>query len=460
MTAHPMRGESAKTSSGKKSGSDGRIKIAAIVGTTLESYDFFLYGTAAALVFNSQFFPSMNSAAATLASFSTLAVGFLARPVGGLIFGHFGDRIGRKSTLMVSLLLMGVGSTLIGLVPNYDSIGLWAPVMLVLLRLIQGIGLGGESAGATLLSMEHAPAGHANRYAGYAQMGTPLGLVAANVVFLITSTSMPESAFISWGWRIPFLLSAVLVGVGMVIRIAINETPSFKVAVSERQRRKFPLAGAVRNDPVRTILTLAAVLANSAVSYVFMVFSLSYGTKNLGYDRQFLVLCVTAAAIAWASTIPFWTRIADRYGRRAMFTGGSVGLIVWSMAFLSIIDLGSDVATLMAFLVMGLVVSVTHCVQTSIIADAFPVQVRYSGTTLVFQGAAVLGGGFAPMIATALLASTGSSIGVTWYMVAISGVSLVGAVALFRRVPGEGNGASDLAIQAAFDGDGTGSRAQ
>lgn len=408
----------------------------------MESYDFFLYGTAAALVFNKQFFPSMSPAAGTLASFSTLVVGFLARPIGGLVFGHFGDRIGRRTTLVVSLLLMGIGSTLIGVIPPYATVGVWAPILLVLLRLIQGVGLGGESAGATLMSMEHAPAGQSNRYAGFAQIGTPLGLIGANAVFLIFSLSMSDDAFAAWGWRIPFLLSAVLVAVGLIIRLTITESPSFARAVSEHRIEKFPLGAAIRNKPGRWLLTLLAVLANSAVSYIFMVFSLSYGTKDLGYGRQFLVLCVTAAAVVWAATIPFWTRVADRYGRRTMFTYGSAALLLWSAAFLPIINTQNNLAALAAFAVMGAVVSVTHCVQTAIIAAAFPTEVRYSGTTLVFQGGAMLGGGIAPMIAAAVLGATGSSAGVTIYMIAISAVSLLGAIGLFRLVPTEGVGTS------------------
>ncbi|MCX4848984.1 MFS transporter [Streptomyces sp. NBC_00893] len=411
--------------------------MATLAGTTLEWYDFFLYGTAAALIFNEQFFPSLSPAAGTLAAFSTFAVGFVARPLGGLVFGHYGDRIGRKATLVVSLVLMGIGSTLIGAIPSYDTIGFWAPVLLVALRIIQGIGLGGEGAGATLMSMEHAPPGKKNLYAGFPQMGTPGGLVLANVIFLVTNAVMGDHAFTSWGWRIPFLLSFVLVAVGLVIRLKVTESPSFDRVRAQDQVVRFPLAESMKVGFPRLALTLLAVVANSAVAYVFMVFTLSYGSQHLDYDKQFLIVSVTAAAALWFVTIPVWTKIADRHGRRTMFIAGSAAILVWCVAFFPLINTGNSALAVVALLGMGLIIPVTHCVQGSIIVDTFPVNVRYSGSSVILQGGAILGGGLAPMISTALLNSGGSSTGVTWYLVGICAVSLAGAVALFRLVPEE-----------------------
>jgi MFS family permease len=402
--------------------------VATLAGTTLEWYDFFLYGTASALVFNKQFFPALSPTAGTLAAFATLAVGFVARPLGGLVFGHFGDRVGRRSTLVVSLLLMGVSSTLIGVVPGYASIGMWAPVLLVLLRVLQGIGLGGEGAGATLMSMEHAPEGKRNLYAGFPQMGTPAGLVLANLTFLAVGAITGPAAFAAWGWRIPFLLSIVLVAIGLAVRLRITETPSFN-RLDEVSR--FPLRDALRVGLPRLVITVIAVLANSAVAYVFMVFTLSYGTQRLGYGQQFLVLGVSGASVLWLAAIPFWTRFADRHGRRAMFLGGSVALLVWCAVFFPLLATRSPATALVALAGMGLVIPLTHCVQGAIIADTFPVPVRYSGTSLVLQLGAILGGGLAPIIATAVSAN-GSAVGVTWYLVGICAVSLVGAVVLFR----------------------------
>ncbi|MFG2564276.1 MFS transporter [Streptomyces sp. NPDC048567] len=412
-----------------------RTALATLLGTTLEWYDFFLYGTAAALIFDKQFFPSLSPAAGTLAAFSTLAVGFVARPLGGLVFGHFGDRLGRRSTLVVSLVMMGLGSTLIGAVPSYGTIGLWAPVLLVLLRVVQGIGLGGEGAGATLMSMEHAPEGRRNLYAGFPQMGTPAGLVLANLIFLATNSLAGHATFTAWAWRIPFLLSCVLVGVGLVVRLRVTESPSFDRARQKDEVVRFPLADALKAGLPRLAVTLLAVVANSAVAYVFMVFTLSYGTKHLGFDQQFLVLGVSGAAVLWFVSIPVWTRIADRRGRRTLFIGGSVAILLWCAVFFPLLDTGNRASALLALAGMGLIIPVTHCVQGAIIADTFPVRVRYSGTSLVLQIGAVLGGGLAPMISSALLGGGSSSTGVTWYLVGMCALSLVGAVALFRMVP-------------------------
>ncbi|WP_156042383.1 MFS transporter [Rhodococcus sp. UNC363MFTsu5.1] len=424
-----------------------RVAMATLAGTTLEWYDFFLYGTAAALIFNKQFFPSLSPSVGTLAAFSTFAVGFVARPLGGLVFGHFGDRIGRKATLVVSLVMMGIGSTLIGLIPNYDAIGFWAPVLLVALRIVQGIGLGGEGAGATLMSMEHAPEGKKNLYAGFPQMGTPAGLVLANAIFLTTNAVLPDEAFASWGWRIPFLLSFVLVAIGLVIRLRVTESPSFAGVLEKGDVVRFPLRESLKVGFPRLSLTLLAVVANSAVAYAFMVFTLSYGTQHLGYDKQFLVLCVTAAAVLWFASIPFWTMVADRYGRRTMFIAGSAAILLWCIAFLPLLNTENPVLAVIAFLGMGLIVPVTHCVQGSIIADTFPARVRYSGSSLILQTAAILGGGLAPMISTALLNATGSSVGVTWYLVIICSISLAGAIALFRLVPSTSRGPQAAAAQ-------------
>ncbi|MBP1160999.1 metabolite-proton symporter [Rhodococcus sp. PvR044] len=417
-----------------------RVAMATLAGTTLEWYDFFLYGTAAALIFNKQFFPSLSPTVGTLAAFSTFAVGFIARPLGGLVFGHFGDRIGRKATLVVSLVMMGVGSTLIGLIPNYDSIGFWAPVLLVAMRIVQGIGLGGEGAGATLMSMEHAPEGKKNLYAGFPQMGTPAGLVLANAIFLTTNAVLSDEAFESWGWRIPFLLSFVLVAIGLVIRLRVTESPSFAGILEKGDVVRFPLKESLKVGFPRLSLTLLAVVANSAVAYAFMVFTLSYGTQHLGYDKQFLVLSVTAAAVLWFATIPVWTTVADRYGRRTMFIAGSAAILLWCIAFFPLLNTENSVLAVIAFLGMGLIIPVTHCVQGSIIADTFPARVRYSGSSLILQTAAILGGGLAPMISTALLNATGSSVGVTWYLVVICSISLAGAIALFRLVPSSSRG--------------------
>ncbi|MCE7003879.1 MHS family MFS transporter [Kibdelosporangium philippinense] len=412
-----------------------KVALATLTGATLEWYDFFLYGTASALIFNRAFFPSLSPAAGTLAAFSTFAVGFIARPLGGLVFGHFGDRIGRKMTLVVSLMLMGIGSTLIGVLPGFATIGVWAPILLVALRVVQGVGLGGENAGANLIALEHAPDDKRNRYAGFPQMGTPAGLVLANTVFLITSATMSPAAFTSWGWRIPFLLSGALVIVGLIIRLRVTETPSFAKAVADKAIVRFPLKEALSVGVGRLVLTLLLLIASSAVAYLFMVFSLSYGTTQLGLNRQFLVLTVTGASVLWFLTIPLWTWLADRNGRRGLFLWGSLVTVVWAAAYFPMINTGNTAVVVTAMLGMGIIISITHCLQGAIVADTFPAHVRYSGSSLLLQLAALLGGGLAPVISTAILTSTGGTAGVSVYIAGVCTVSLLAAIAVFRLNP-------------------------
>ncbi|AXK84386.1 Predicted arabinose efflux permease, MFS family [Nocardia farcinica] len=412
-----------------------KVAAATLVGTTLEWYDFMLYGTAAALIFRGQFFPELSPTAGTLASFSTFAVGFGARPLGGLVFGHFGDRLGRRNTLVVSLLLMGIGSTLIGVLPNYDSIGFWAPVLLVVLRLVQGIGLGGEGAGATVLAVEHAPRGRLNRYASFPQMGTPAGLILANAVFLGTSALLPEDAFTSWGWRIPFLLSVLLVAVGLAVRLAITESDAYTDLVHRGEISAFPLRDALRVGPARLLLILGAATATGAVVYLFMAFSLTYGTAQLGFDRDFLLAGVIAGSVLWCATMPVWGALGDRYGTHRVFLAGTAVLLVWSALYFPILNTGSRAAALLALLGMGLVLPVSHSVGGIIIAALFPPAVRYSGTSLIVQFSVMLGGGFAPLIATALWSAGSSSLPVTVYAIAICAMSLICTYVLYWRLP-------------------------
>lgn len=412
-----------------------RVALATTVGTTLEWYDFMLYGTASALIFSKQFFPTLSPAAGTLAAFATFAVGFGARPIGGLLFGHFGDRIGRRSTLVVSLVLMGISSTLIGLLPNYASIGFLAPVLLVALRLVQGIGLGGEGTGAVVLAMEHAPAGQLNRYASYPQMGTPAGVILANAAFLGTSALLPDDAFLGWGWRIPFLLSAILVVIGLAVRLTITETPAFTAAVQRGEVVDFPLRESLRVGPVRLLLILLAAVATSAVVYLFMAFTLTYGTKALGFSRDFLLLGVIVASVIWCATMPLWGALADRYGTHRIFTGGIAALVVWCAAYFPLLNIGSAVAIWIALLGMGVVLPIAHSVGGIVIAELFPPTVRYSGASLIVQASVALGGGCAPLIATALWTAGSSSAAVSWYAVAVCLLSLISAIVLFWGLP-------------------------
>ncbi|MFI9503062.1 MFS transporter [Nocardia sp. NPDC052566] len=412
-----------------------RVATATLVGTTLEWYDFMLYGTAAALIFNKQFFPSFSPTAGTLASFATFAVGFGARPLGGLLFGHFGDRIGRKATLIVSLIMMGVSSTLIGLLPNYHSIGFWAPALLVALRLIQGIGLGGEGTGAVVLAMEHAPTGRLNRYASYPQMGTPAGVILANGAFLGTSALLPDAAFLDWGWRIPFLLSALLVVFGLAVRLRVTESPVFTAAADRGEVVVFPLRDSLRVGFSRLTLILLAAVATSAVVYIFMAFTLTYGTKTFGFSRNFLLLGVIVASLIWCATMPVWGALADRYGTHRVFLLGTAALLVWCAAYFPLINTGNRAVAWIALLGMGIALPISHSVGGIIVAELFPASVRYSGASLIVQASVALGGGCAPLIATALWTAGSSSAPVSWYIIAVCAVSLISTYVLFWLLP-------------------------
>jgi MFS family permease len=300
-----------------------RVSRAAFIGTAIEWYDFFLYGTAAALVFNKQFFPAMDPVAGSIASFGTMTVGFLARPLGGIVFGHFGDRIGRRNTLVVSLLIMGIGTTLIGVLPTYSSIGVWAAVLLVVMRIAQGIGLGGELGGAVVLTMEHAPKGRRGLFGAFPMMGTPAGMLCANAVFLGTSSLLGEESFMAWGWRVPFLLSIVLVAVGLYLRLRIEESPDYADLVERRKPVKLPIAVVLRDHWREVVHTIGVIIGNSALAYIFMVYILGYGESAAGLSRTFLLTCVIGGAAVWLVTAPIWAHLGDRLGLRAVFTWGS-----------------------------------------------------------------------------------------------------------------------------------------
>ncbi|MDB6137487.1 MAG: transporter [Verrucomicrobiaceae bacterium] len=403
-----------------------RVVVAGFIGTTIEWYDFFLYGTASALVFNRLFFPQFDSFAGQMAAFATNAVGFFARPLGGVVFGHFGDKLGRKSMLVTTLMMMGVTTFLIGLLPTYQTIGVWAAVLLVLLRFIQGIGVGGEWGGAVLMAVEHGGEGRRGLYGSWVQTGVPVGLLLANAVFSTTSQSLSEPAFMSWGWRVPFLLGGLLLGVGMFIRLRIIESPVFLEAKAANPKPKMPLLETLQKYPRNVLLAMGARFAENAFFYIFTVLVLSYGTAQLGLERQALLNAVLIASAVQCITIPFFGALSDRVGRRPVYLGGALFSLVFAMPFFWMLATRNGVLVVLA-VVLGLIGhSAMYGPQAAFFSELFGTRVRYTGASLGYQLASPLAGGMAPIIATWLLReSHGDPWPVAVYLMGMAVVTLV-----------------------------------
>jgi metabolite-proton symporter len=412
-----------------------RVALASAVGTTIEWYDYFIYSTAAALVFASQFFPTFDPASGTLASFATLGVGFLARPVGGILWGHFGDRIGRKAMLIASLLLMGIATVGVGLLPTYDQIGLLAPVLLVVLRLLQGLSAGGEWGGAALMAVEHAPEGQRGKYGSYSQIGVPAGLILAQLVFVAVG-ALDDEQFASWGWRLPFLFSIVLVGVGLFIRLRIEESPVFAALRAENVRARVPMIDVLRERPRELLVASVSFIANTAIGYVFLAYLLSYGTTVLEVDRNTMLLVVIVGSVSWLVSIVVSARWSDRVGRKPVYLVGSVLLVVWPVPFFLLIDTTSPALMIISVIVLTIGLGASYGPQSALFAEMFDARYRYSGASFSYAIGAVLGGGFAPLIATYLQSSTGTSLSVSAYMVGVAVISLLAVIGIreTRRV--------------------------
>ncbi|MCP5551363.1 MAG: MFS transporter, partial [Akkermansiaceae bacterium] len=314
-----------------------RVVMASFVGTTIEWYDFFLYGTAAALVFDKLFFSGLDGFAAKLSSYATFAIGFFARPIGGIVFAHFGDRLGRKSTLVTTLILMGVATFLIGLLPTYATAGVWAPVLLVLLRLVQGFGVGGEWGGAVLMAVEHGHGDKRGFHASWVQAGVPVGLLLANAVFALCSR-LPEAEFLAWGWRVPFLLGIGLLGVGLFIRLRIFESPLFAKMAESGGTARIPVVEVMKKHPRNVALAMGARFAENASFYIFTIFVLSYATEILKLERSVILNGVLIAAAAQLVAIPFFGALSDRLGRRPVYLAGAAALLGFPFAFFALVD--------------------------------------------------------------------------------------------------------------------------
>ena len=369
-----------------------RVIVASFVGTTIEWYDFFLYGTAAALVFNRLFFPMMDPLAGTMAAFGTYAVGFFARPVGGIIFGHYGDKLGRKSMLVTTLMLMGVATVLIGLLPTYSQIGIAAPVLLVALRFVQGVGVGGEWGGAVLMAVEHSHGGRRGFHASWVQAGVPVGLLLANAVFLVASR-MDEASFLSWGWRVPFLVGVLLLAVGMFIRLRIVESPVFLDAKTADEGPRLPIIAVLRDHRGNVLRAIGARFAENASFYIFTVLVLSYGSQQLGLSQLLVLNAVMAGSAIQLIAIPFFGGLSDRVGRRPVYLGGALFLAVFSFPFFWLLELRAPVFVITAVIIGLIGHAAMYGPQAAFFSELFGTRVRYSGASLGYQLASPLAGG-------------------------------------------------------------------
>ena len=409
----------------------GRIVTTALAGASIEWYDFFIYGTAAALVFPALFFPGSDPMAATLLSFGTFAVGFVARPVGGVIFGHYGDKVGRKRSLVAALLLMGLTTTSIGLMPTYATIGVWAPVLLVVLRFAQGIAIGGQWGGAVLLLTESAPPERRGFYGSFAQLGVPMGVLLANLVFLLVTHAFGDEALQEWAWRLPFLFSVVLIGIGAYVNLRLEETPAFAQAQKQSPpARGSPILRALREHPRIILLAAGAFVAVNSIFYIFITYIVAYGTKTLGLPKTTVLGAVMISAVVQSPMLVIAADISDRVGRHRVFLWGAGLLGLWSLVFFPLVDTGSFLGIVVALTIGQAFLSLMYGPQAALFGELFPVEIRYSGASLGYQIGAIFGGAFAPLIAAFLLAATGNSMAIGVYMSLMCAVSFVSILLL------------------------------
>jgi metabolite-proton symporter len=412
----------------------GRVLFASLIGTTIEFFDFYIYGTAAVLVFPQLFFPSGDPATARLQSLATFALAFFARPVGSALFGHFGDRVGRKATLVAALLTMGLSTVAIGLLPTYAAIGIAAPALLALCRFGQGLGLGGEWGGAVLLATENAPRGKEGWYGMFPQLGAPLGFICSTGIFVVLTEALSDAEFLAWGWRIPFLASAVLVGVGLWVRLQITETPAFKRAIEREERVRVPIIVLFREHPRTLVLATLAAITTFVVFYLMTVFTLSFGTTELGFARQDFLLLQMIGVLFFALTIPLTALAADRIGRWPVLIGSSVAVIVFGLTFAPLFST-ADALKATVFLSVGLaLMGCTYGALGTALAELFPTAVRYTGASLTFNLAGILGGSLAPYIATALANRHGIAY-VGYYLSVAAAITLAAQLLIRRRPP-------------------------
>lgn len=402
-----------------------KVIVASLIGTSLEWYDFFIYGIAAALVFNKVFFPDFDPLVGTLLSFATFAVGFVARPLGGVVFGHYGDKIGRKNVLVATLLLMGLSTMLVGVLPTHASIGIWAPILLVLLRFLQGLGLGGEWGGAVLMTLESGDPKRRGLNASWPQVGVPVGLLLANGVLSLMGTITSGDAFQSWGWRVPFLLSGVLVLVGLWIRMTIAESPLFTEVEQADGKEGAPIMEVLRHYPKNVLLAIGARVGVDVAFYTFVLFVTTYIATYLKLPKEYALNATLIAAALQVVAIPYFGHLSDRFGRRPVMLIGGIGAAIWVFAFFALLDTGQFGLIVLAVIIALILHAALYGPQASFIAEMFPTKVRYTGASMGYQLAGIIGGALAPIISVALLDRFDTSVVVSIYAVTMLLITIV-----------------------------------
>lgn len=414
-----------------------------VIGTALEWYDFFIYGTAAALVFNTVFFPTVDPLVGTLLAFGSFAVGFVARPIGAIVFGNYGDRIGRKRVLVLTLMIMGISTMVIGILPGYDTIGILAPIALTVLRFVQGFGLGGEWGGAVLMSLEHGDPSRRGLSASWPQIGVPLGLLLANGAITAMLLFTTDEQFLSWGWRVPFLLSAVLIIIGLWVRMKVEESPEFERLAAENKTVKFPILEVIRTQKRELLIATGSRIGTDVAFYTFVLFIVTYLVQFVGLDQAAATLIVLASAAGMIFFIPFFGHLSDKIGRRPVYLGGAIGALVWVFAFFPLLDTGNIALALVADFIGMLCWAAMYGTLAAFTTEMFPANVRYSGASLGYQLSGILGGALAPIIALALYGRFGTWVPIAIYVAAMLVITIV-SVLVSRETSRDGAGALEL----------------
>ncbi|MFC8870676.1 MFS transporter [Streptomyces sp. NPDC057148] len=415
-----------------------RVATAAALASAVEWYDYFVFGIAAALVLGDLYFPAGSPTAGVLAAFATFAVGFLARPVGGVVAGQLGDKRGRKPMLVLALTLMGVATTGIGLLPTYETIGVAAPILLVLLRIVQGVAVGAQWGGAMLLATEYAPEGKRGIYGSVVQLGVPIGVVTANTVFLLAGAFTSESAFEAWGWRVPFVVGLLVLGLAWYIHTRVEETPEFRaaeraMAEKEQGEQSSPLRTIVREHLGTVLLAGGSFAVNTATFYILITGVLNYTTRELDMEHGAVLAVSLCVSLTQLVLIPAAAALSDKFGRIRVYTAGAVGIAVWAVPLFLLIDTGSLVWLAVGTFVASCFLSVMYGPQAALFAELFTPEMRYTGASLGYQIAAVGGGGLAPFVMVLLLEATGTSMAVSGYIIALSVIALVSIKVLADR---------------------------